>query len=135
MRTATSRRTARAEAPLFVLALAAFLVALQFIGAMVPSTSGHVASAPAPAPVEWSTSADVTDHADEFATCGEAGQLADLGLRPAGRERHRTTAEPSFGDLRGYEAAVLSPDGITARQSTSRSSAVPSRTSLQVFRC
>ncbi|MEU9288284.1 hypothetical protein AB0D57_27195 [Streptomyces sp. NPDC048275] len=122
-----------------MLALAALLVALQFIGVLVSNASGHAAYGPAPAPVEWSTSADVADQAGEFATCDDVGQTVDPTSRPAGRDRHRPAAEPhtkpSVGGVRGYEFTALSPGSLTALQCASRSSGAPSLASLQVFRC
>lgn len=129
----------RDRAPKLVLALAAFLVALQFIGVLVSNASGHTAYGPAPAPVEWSTSADVTDHVGEFATCGDIEQIVDPTSTPAGRDRHRPAADPhtkpSVGGVRGDEFAAPSPGGLTAPHRASRSSSATSPASLQVFRC
>ncbi|MHA5048899.1 hypothetical protein [Streptomyces sp. SD15] len=124
--------------PRFVLALAALLVAL-FIGVMVPGAFGHATYGPASAPLEWSTSAVVADHADEIATCGDVGQIVDRTSWPAGRDRHRPAAEPdtkpSAGGVRGDEFIALPPGGLAASHLASRSSATHSLASLQVFRC
>ncbi|MER5806150.1 hypothetical protein [Streptomyces mirabilis] len=128
----------RDRTPRFVLALAALLVAL-FIGVMVPGASGHATYGLAAAPLERSTSVALADRADEFATCGDVGQIAAPPSWLVGRDRHRSAAEPdtkpSAGGVRGDEFFALPPGGLTASHLASRSSAAHSLASLQVFRC
>ncbi|PVE11831.1 hypothetical protein [Streptomyces scopuliridis] len=123
----------------FVLALAALLVALQFIGVMVPGATGHAIYSPAPAPMEWSTSVVTADLGDEFATCGDGEQIVDPASWLGGRDRHRSAPEPDTrpcaGGVRGDEFTALPPGGLTVSHLAARSSAPHSLTSLQVFRC
>ncbi|MEU9787192.1 hypothetical protein AB0H92_40610 [Streptomyces phaeochromogenes] len=126
----------RDRASLCVLAPAALLVALHFIGVLVPGASWAATHGPAPAPLAWSSSVDAADRADEFATCGEVGQIVDANSSLVGRDRHRPAAEPSLGGARGCEFTGLPQGGPTASHIVSRSpAAAPSRASLQVFRC
>ncbi|WP_326761645.1 hypothetical protein OHB35_44365 [Streptomyces phaeochromogenes] len=125
----------RDKAPLCVLALAAFLVALHFIGVLVPGVSGSATHDSAPAPLAWSTSADVADDTDEFATCRDAGEIVDPSSRPAHRDRYRPVVEPSMGRVRGYELTGLPQGNLCASHVASRSAATPALASLQVFRC
>ncbi|MCT9137595.1 hypothetical protein [Streptomyces violarus] len=119
----------------FVFALAALLVALQFMGVIA---SGHAGSGSAPAPLEWSTTAVVDDRTDESATCGDVGRMADPKYLPAGRDRHRPTAacdtNPSADGLRRDGVTTLPPGHPTASHVASRSTATHSLASLQRFR-
>ncbi|MCX4703266.1 hypothetical protein OG252_46500 [Streptomyces sp. NBC_01352] len=130
----------RDRTPRFVLALAALLVGLQFLGVMVPGGSGHAAYGPAAAPLEPSTDVVVADgeRTDEFAPCGDVGQIAGLKSWTAGRDR-RHAVEPdtdraAAGAWRN-ERAALPPGGLTASHLASRSPATGSLASLQLLRC
>jgi hypothetical protein len=130
----------RDSKPRFVLALAALLVALQFMGAMAHGASGRVHQSFAPASsLSSSTSVNVAERADESATCGEAEHVAGPASWLAGRDRHRPapnsdTKAPVCG-VRGDAFTTLSPgDDVTARLVSGVSSA-PSLVSLQVCRC
>ncbi|MFJ8026894.1 hypothetical protein [Streptomyces sp. NPDC096311] len=126
----------RDGAPRFVLALAALLVTLQFIGMTVPTVSSALAtSSSASASQEPSTHVALTDDADEFTTCGKDGQIANRASWAAGRDRRRATATPSVGGLRAYEFNAPCPGVLAASHAASGSSGNPSLASLQVFRC
>ncbi|MFF3712959.1 hypothetical protein [Streptomyces phaeochromogenes] len=130
----------RNRTPRFVLALAALLVALQFLSAMVPGASGRANHSPAQAtPLVSSTSVNVADRAEESATCGEAGHIADPASWLAGRDRHRPTPNsdtraPVCG-VRAYAFTALPPGDQAASQLALGVSAAPALASLQVCRC
>ncbi|MFI6693048.1 hypothetical protein ACIBLA_15020 [Streptomyces sp. NPDC050433] len=126
----------RDKASLCVLVLAALLVTLHFIGGMVPGAFGSATHVPAPAPLAWSASVDAAaGPSDEFATCGDVGQIVDPSSSLAGRDRHRPATEPSIGGVRGDELTGLPQSGLTTPQLASRSArAAPSLAALQVFR-
>ncbi|MFC8661270.1 hypothetical protein [Streptomyces sp. NPDC057199] len=128
-------RVPRDKAPLCVLALAALLVALHFIGVLMPGASGSATHDSAPAPLAWSTNVDVADDTDEFATCRDVREIVDPSSRPAGRDRHRPAVEPSMGRVRGYEVTGLPQGNLPASHLASRSAATPPLAALQVFRC
>ncbi|MGP4006953.1 hypothetical protein [Streptomyces sp. 4N124] len=130
----------RDRTPRFVLALAALLVGLQFLGVMVPGGSGHAAYGSAPVPLERSTDVVVADaeHTDEFAPCGDAGQIAGLKSWPAGRDRRHAVepdAERSPAGTWRNERTALPPGGLTASPLASRTPATGSLASLQLLRC
>ncbi|MET9819472.1 hypothetical protein [Streptomyces sp. NPDC006355] len=121
--------------PRFVVALAALLVALQFVGVKVPAAPGNVAYSSAVESAEWSADGLVVEGADESATCGDREQTAAATTRVGGRDRHRPAAKPSAGGVRVYECTAPSPAVITTSHPLSRSSSNPSIAALQVFRC
>jgi hypothetical protein len=134
MRTVERRHMPRDRNPRFVLALAVLLVALQFIGVLAPASAGTP-----PMARESSTSMVIADHADEFATCGDVGQIVDPASWLAGRDRHRPVAEPDaktpVGGTQGYESTAPPPGSLTASHLASRASATNSLAALQVLRC
>ncbi|MFD3308651.1 hypothetical protein [Streptomyces sp. NPDC058656] len=129
----------RDRTPRPMLALAALLIALQFLGVPAPGASGqHSAHDSAAAPLELSTDVVVTEPADESTPCGDVGQVVDLTSWLAGRDRrHAVEPEvaPPAGGARGDECSAPPPGGLTASHLASRSPATHSLASLQLFRC
>jgi hypothetical protein len=120
---------------LLVLALAALLVALPFLGVLTSTPASA-----SPRAVGSSTSWVVEDSTDELASCGDAGAVADPDAWPAGRDRNRPVASPdtkaSAGGLRAHEYTALPPGSLPPSHLASRAaSVVQSAASLQVFRC
>lgn len=128
----------RDRTPRFVLALAALLVALQFIGVLAPGVSGPATYSSAPAPLEQPTVVTVTERADELAPCGTVGQIVDLTSSTAGRDRRHAVEldlGPSSSSARRDEPVALSPGSRIASHGASRFPAVHSLAALQLFRC
>lgn len=120
---------------ILVLVLAALLMALPFVG-QLPLTS---TSAPLPA-AKSSTASLVGDSADTNTACGVTVETAGLDAWQAGRDRHRTVADPdrktSARDVRSSRYTALPPGGLlTPCHASEAASAAQSPRALQVFRC
>jgi hypothetical protein len=128
----------RNRTPRFVLALAALLVALQFISVLVPGMSGPATYGSAPASLEQPTDVVVAERADELAPCGAVGQIVDLISSPTGRDRRHAVKldlAPVGSSARADERVALSPCGLITSHLASRSPAAHSLAALQLFRC
>ncbi|MFE3828511.1 hypothetical protein [Streptomyces sp. NPDC059092] len=123
----------------FGLALAALLVVLQFVGLMVPGTTGHDRYSPATVTTAPSANMVTADLVDEFATCGDGERTLDPAPWLGGRDRHRPSPEPDTkpcaGGIWATEFTALPPGGLTVSRLKAKSSVSHSLTSLQVFRC
>ncbi|MFC6065952.1 hypothetical protein [Streptomyces ochraceiscleroticus] len=137
----------RSKAPWFLCVLGVLLVALQFICALLPSTSGHVTlGITSAAPASSSNVVVVGDggHDAQYeeafvASCPDEDTDEEPTAWPGNRDRYRPATEPptksSTGCVGMHDFRVASHGGLTGSQVEWGPTTTPSLTSLQVFRC